>query len=120
MTEVVFYADQGESPALGWLDDQPIKVQGKFAGLIELLEEYGSTLSRPHAAPLRDKIYELRVRHQQVHYRLLYFFHVKGIAVIGHGCTKVDVVPNTEINRAVRCREKFIRNPDAHTYMESQ
>ncbi len=95
-------------------------MQGKFAGLIELLEAHGSTLSRPYAAPLRDKVYELRVRHMQVNYRLLYFFHGKGIAVIGHGCTKEDAVPDADIDRAVRRREKFIKDPDAHTYREPE
>jgi hypothetical protein len=66
---------------------------------------------------LRDGIHELRIRHANVQYRILYFFH-DGIAVLSHGCTKEDVVPEIEIDRAVQNRVRFIRNPEQHTYEE--
>jgi hypothetical protein len=115
-TDVVYYADDGEAPAWRWLQEQPLKVQAKFDFVLELLEKNGGALQRPHAAPLRDKIYELRVRHQQVHYRLLYFFHGNVAAVLAHGCTKEDVVESADIDRAIVRRKVFLTDPDAHTY----
>jgi hypothetical protein len=86
-TKVIFYSEGGIAPAFEWLADQPHKVQHKFELLVELLAEKGSTLSRPYAAPLAQKIYELRVRCQNVNYRLLYFFDGRVAAVVAHGCT---------------------------------
>lgn len=115
---VIFYAESGQAPALEWLLAQPEKVQDKFDFVIELLEENGNTLTRPYAAPLRDKIYELRVRWQRVNYRLLYFFNGNTDAVLAHGCTKEAQVGAADINRAVVRREMFFKDPKGHTHGE--
>jgi hypothetical protein len=112
---VVFYAEQKISPALDWLAEQPGKVQDKFRFLIELLEQYGSALHRPHAAPLERKIYELRARLGRTNYRLLYFF-ARRSAVLTHGCTKEAEVDKRDIDRAVVRRNDYLKNPTAHTY----
>ena len=62
-------------------------------------------------------IYELRVRHQRVHYRLLYFFH-EGRAVVTNGLTKEDIVSPREIELARRRKAMFEQNPDQHTHGE--
>ena len=116
-TDVVFYADRsGTAPAVEWLAELPDKVRDKLWVRIVRLEEKGHELRRPEADLLRDKIYELRVRHQQVNYRLLYFFHKNIAAVISHGCTKEAEVPAVEIDRAAERRAEFLKNPAAHTY----
>ena len=117
-TEVVFYAEKGNSPPVKWMVDLPSKVQDKFYVLIGHLEENGSNLKRPYAAPLRDKIYELRARHQNVNFRLLYFFHKNVAAVLAHGCTKEEAVDDSDIDRAIERRKKFVHDPDAHTYID--
>ena len=117
-TETEFFADDdGTAPLLEWLDGQDRKVQDKCLAKIERLQELGYELRRPEADYLRDGIYELRVRHRSVHYRMLYFFHDR-TAVISHGLTKEDVVPNREIDRAVSRIAQFGRNPERHTYKE--
>ena len=115
--DVIFYADDdGTAPALVWLDDVPEKARDKLWVRIVRLEEMGHELRRPECDLLRDKIYELRARHQQVNYRLLYFFHGKVAAVIAHGCTKEGAVPASEIDRAIRRRAAFLKDPAGHTY----
>ena len=117
-TTVVFYAeDDGSAPLLTWLDRQQAKVQDKCLVRIERLAELGHGLRRPEADFLRDGIYELRVRHRRVNYRMLYFFHER-TAVISHGLTKEDVVPDNEIDLAVARRARFAGAPQRHTYME--
>lgn len=114
---VVFYADEsGRAPVLEWLLEQPTKVRDKFRIVMEQLREKGGSLSRPYAAPLRDKIYELRVQRQNVHYRMLYFFYGNVAAVLAHGCTKVDKVDDADIDRAFVRRSRFLRDPKGHTY----
>jgi hypothetical protein len=114
---VIFAAEDGSSPLLGWLDALQTKARDKCLVRIERLAELGHELRRPEADYLRDDIYELRVRHGNVQHRILYFFH-EGRAVLSHGCTKEDVVPPAEIERAAANRSRFIRNPIHHTYEE--
>jgi phage-related protein len=117
-TEVVFFAEEdGTAPLLTWLDQQERKVQDKCLVKIERLVELGYELRRPEADYLRDDIYELRVRHRTVNYRMLYFF-TQGIAVISHGLTKEDAVPDRDICLAISNKAKFERDPEAHTYKE--
>ena len=77
----------------------------------------GHELRRPEADLLRDGIHELRVKKGRVNYRLLYFF-TGGQAVILHGLTKEDVVPDIEIERALRRKAEFDSDPLKHTYEE--
>jgi len=116
-TVVLFAEDDGSSALLRWLDVQPEKVQDKCLVRIERLREWGHELRRPEADYLRDGIYELRVRFQSVNYRVLYFFHSRG-AVISHGLTKEDKVPDKEVERAIKNKERFEAAPDRHTYKE--
>jgi phage-related protein len=117
-TTVLFYAEEdGSSPLLTWLDQQQNKVQDKCLVKIERLAELGHELRRPEADFLRDGVYELRVRHRRINYRMLYFFHDRN-AVISHGLTKEDVVPDTDIDLAVTRKSKFAHAPKKHTYEE--
>ena len=117
-TTVVFYAeDDGSAPLLTWLDQQQTKVQDKCLVKTERLAELGHELRRPEADFLRDGIYELRVRYRRVNYRMLYFFHER-TAVISHGLTKEDIVPENEIDLAITRKARFARDPQKHTYEE--
>lgn len=117
---IAFYAEGGVAPAIDWLREQPAKVRHKFDFLIRLLRQRGSTLSRPHAAPLRDKTYELRVRFQNVNYRLLYFFDssdsAQPFAIIAHGCVKEREVDESDIDRAVARRHRYLQRPASHRF----
>ncbi|MEI8372205.1 MAG: type II toxin-antitoxin system RelE/ParE family toxin [Planctomycetota bacterium] len=116
-TDVVFFAEDGAAPLLDWLDKQDRKVQDKFLVKIERLEECGHELRRPEADYLRDGVYELRVRHRSVNYRMLYFFHDQS-AVVSHGLTKEDVVPDRDIDLAMSRNMQFRQAPEMHTYQE--
>ena len=117
-TTVLFFAEaDGSCPLLVWLDDVPVKARDKCIVRIERLAEMGHELRRPEADLLRDAIYELRAKAGGVHYRPLYFFH-DGRAVLSHGCTKEDVVPDREIDLAVRRKALFAADPEKHTYQE--
>ena len=117
-TLVIFFAeDDGTAPVLVWLDALPTKVRDKCIVKIERLAECGHELRRPEADYLRDDIYELRARSMRVNYRILYFFH-ESQAVLAHGLTKEKEVPGSDIDRAIRRRQQYLRNPDKHTYTE--
>lgn len=117
-TEVVIYQERdGKVPLLNWLDSLPSNAQVKCIALVEKLAEMGYEPRRPYCDILRDGIYELRARHRNVHYRILYAFIGQNIVLLSHGFPKEKKVPNTEINRAIRNRENYIRDSEAHTYI---
>ena len=109
MYKVIFYKTaRGEEPVARYLKTLDIKVRAKFYKLLTLLENLGPSLKRPYADLLRNKIYELRIKHGSNQYRTLYFFFEKDYIVITHGFTKkTDQVPEVEIERAEVFREEF-------------
>jgi phage-related protein len=115
--DVVFYQDEdGSVPLIDWLAELPAKARAKCIVLIELLQQLGPGLRRPHADFLRDGVYELRTHLGHVQYRLLYFFHGQ-TAVLSHGFIKpkAKVAPK-EIDRAVAHQQKFAAMPRKHTH----
>jgi phage-related protein len=112
---VLFREANGAVPLFDWFDGLPKKVVVKCRLRLERLRTLGHELRRPEADLLRDGIYELRVGHQGVNYRMLYFFHHNIAAVVSHGFTKERVVPLVEIDRAIRRRAIYLANPTRHT-----
>jgi phage-related protein len=115
---LLFREADGSVPLLNWLDALPSKVQDKCRVRIERLQELGHEMRRPEADYLRNEIYELRVRHQSVNYRMLYFFYGEGTAVLCHALTKERAVPSREIDRAIQRRDRFRNDPASHTHEE--
>jgi phage-related protein len=119
-TKVVFYREaDGTAPVLKWFDGLPARAQDKCRVRIQRLAEEGHALRRPEADLLRDGIYELRIGLQRVNYRILYFFHGRAAAVLAHGLTKKDTVPDTEIETALARKRKFEQGPALYTFEES-
>ena len=103
-TEIVFYQENSnDAPVLDWLkalrrSDQT--AYEKCIAAITRLAEFGHELRRPLADVLRDGIYELRIRKGRVNYRILYFFHDRNLAILGHALKKEDKVPKQDIDSA--------------------
>lgn len=124
-TRVVFYQeDDGFVPVLDWLLNDVLREDKKLFAwcydTIEQLEERGYELTRPTAAPLRNGIYELRIKYYRQNYRILYFFHkaTKTIAVLTQGLVKEAEVSSRHIDQAIVRKKKFETDPEAHTYEE--
>lgn len=112
---IIFKALDGSVPLLKWMDSIPEKAREKCIVKIERLEMLGYELRRPDCDMLRNGIYELRVRHNNVHYRIFYAFCGKNIILLSHGCTKIDRVPEIEITRAFDNLKQYMKNPAVHT-----
>jgi phage-related protein len=119
-TEVYFYQEfQGDVPVLDWLRELAGKnrrAADKCEAAIECLADFGHELRRPQTDLLRDGVYELRVRSGRVNYRLLYFFHGRSVAILAHGLTKEKAVPKADIDCAVKRKQRFEADPQAHQY----
>src|SRR5438094_4433303 len=115
-TRVVLFRDvDGSVPVIDWFRTLPEKVVIKCRSRLTRLHALGRELRRPEADLLRDGIYELRVGYQGVNYRMLYFFHGNIAAVVSHGLTKERVVRPIEIERAIRRRSQYLKDPQHHT-----
>jgi hypothetical protein len=123
-TDVIFYKEDGNDvPVLDWLKelrrtDQRAYESGVAA--IARLAEFGHELRRPLADILRDNIHELRIRKGRVNYRILYFFHGRNLAILGHALTKEERVPRADIERAIRRKKAFESDPARHCYLEEE
>ena len=118
-THVAFYCEaDGAVPVLEWFDSLPAKAQDKCRVRIQRLSELGYELRRPEADFLRDGIYELRVGLHHVNYRILYFFHGRVAAILAHGLTKEDRIPNAAIDEALARKQRYERAPRLHTFEE--
>jgi phage-related protein len=119
-TEVHFYQeDDGDAPVRDWLAELQQQNRPAFAKCVQSIErlaEFGHELRRPHTDMLRDGIYELRVRHKRVNYRILYFFHGQNVAVLAHGLVKEKQVPDVDIQRALERKRKLESDSDKHTF----
>lgn len=114
----LYQEDDGHVPLLRWMDALPDKVLAKCRVKLDRLQALGHELRRPEADYLRDDIYELRVRHQRVNYRMLYFFHGQDVVIVSHGLTKERRVPPKEIDLAIERRRKFERDPQKYSHGE--
>jgi putative component of toxin-antitoxin plasmid stabilization module len=119
-TILVYREADGSIPLHEWMTllgaRQP-RARAKCAQRILQLSESGHELRRPLSAPLGNGIHELRVQVGAVNYRILYFFNGRRVAVLSHGITKEDVVPPTEIERAIARMKRVQADAAVHTAM---
>lgn len=115
--DIIFYRDKDVVPAKDFMDSLVPKALAVGRKKLEELSQKGHELRRPHADILRNGIYELRWKDKKVQYRLLYFFHARGIVIVSHGFQKKsDKVPEIEIDKAIKRKEAFQQNPADHTW----
>lgn len=118
-TVVLYLEEDGSVPMLEWFEKLLPKARAKCRARLGRLAELGHELRRPEADFLRDGVYELRAKHENVNYRMLYFFHGQAAVVVSHGFSKQQAkVPEREITLAVKRKKAFEVNPGGHTYAE--
>lgn len=119
-TQLLFYKEGEQAPVVEWLKELRRRDRmgfAKCAARIRELAQFGHELRRPSADILQNGIYELRVKHGHIQYRILYFFHGRNVAVLGHAIVKEgSAVPKVDLERALRRKEAFERNPQVHTF----
>ena len=92
-------------------------MRAKAIELARLLRANGEDLIHtPHAKFLRDGIYELRIIVQRVQHRILYTFVGRGVVLLTNGVTKERKVPPGAIEKALRFKKQYLKNPEIHTH----
>ncbi len=109
MFKVEYYElPNGDEPAKQFIDSLDYKMRAKALGYIEILMEYGNALREPHSKPLRDGIFELRVKFAGDISRILYFFYVDNKIILTHGfIKKTQKTPPSEIALALKYKADY-------------
>ncbi|HVT28014.1 MAG TPA: type II toxin-antitoxin system RelE/ParE family toxin [Lacipirellulaceae bacterium] len=123
-TKVLLYRDDDDSvPLLDWLAELESRDRAayrKCRRYLLRLAQVGNELRRPVADYLRDGIYELRVRHSRVNYRMLYGFVGNNVVLVSHGITKERLVPASEIELALRRLAQYRNNPNKYSFDDDE
>ncbi len=123
-TEVWFFQDSdGAVPVMEWLgklQKSNVRAYQKCLAAIARLAADGHELRRPTADHVRDGVYELRAKDGRVNYRILYFFHGRGVAILAHGFTKEKELPKADVDRAMARKALLEANPRLHVFREEQ
>jgi phage-related protein len=117
MSEVrlVYYRESGRVPMLEWLASLADGARQRCEYGLARLRSEGHALRRPRADHIARGVFELRVKHLRVHYRMLYFFHGRSVVVVSHGFIKQGAaIPYEEIRRAVERKLRFEADPVRH------
>ncbi len=87
-TSSYYLTDSGRSPVEEFIKLLNRRTRQKFFAGVELLEKFGKKLPEPHAKCIGNDIYELRVRGQEGHIRVLYFFFCQETVIFTNGFVK--------------------------------
>jgi hypothetical protein len=114
----VYRASDQSVPLVDWLaelEESEPRAYRKCLAMILLLSEQGNELRRPYVDMLRDGIRELRCKVGNVNYRILFFYCGQHVVCLSHGLTKEDIVPNAEIDTALKRKKLVERDLDRFT-----
>ena len=110
MKAVYFVTDSNRRPAEEFVKSLNVRSREKFFSVIELLEEFGRTLSFPHTKYIGDEIFELRFESIEGAVRVLYFFFDGAKAVLTNGFVKKsNKTPKKEKQTAIERRKIYLQ-----------
>jgi len=109
--KVVFYeTENGECPVEDFIQSLDNKMYAKVLRTVDLLENNGTDLRKPHSASLGNGIFELRIKQGSDISRVLYFFLIGNIAVLTNGFVKkTQKTPEGVISLAIKYKADFER-----------
>lgn len=106
--------DSGNIPFNNFLDSLSKVERAEVLALIEefrKLKSKGENLPANMSGFLKDKIFELRTKHENRISRSLYFFAIGKLIVFTHGfIKKTEKTPPVEIEKAVKYRKNYLED----------
>jgi phage-related protein len=122
LTRLVHFADpSGNRPVRIWFLELRLRDRLAAKRCVSKLRQLGALgyeARRPLVDHLGSGIYELRVRHGHVQFRILYGFGSRGEIVLLHAMRKERTVPPMDIRRAEHRLQEYLKDPDRHGYEE--
>lgn len=91
-----------------FLDALSKTAKPRVYAVLAMLEAHGNRLLMPHSRPLGDGLYEIRVRHQEGPFRLIYCFRPGRRVVLLHAFVKrTEQAPKEDLDVA-RARKRAL------------
>jgi phage-related protein len=101
--KVTFFDKKVEDETLGF----PAGILANLLHILEMIEEFGPAIGKPHTAPMGEGLYEIRAKGKEGIGRSL-FCTVKGkeVIILHSFIKKTQKTPRKEINKArIRMKE---------------
>jgi len=99
----------GEEPVKDFVEKLSVKSQQKFyAKACVLLKALGPKVPMPHAKPLGNGIYELRIQHGSDTFRVVYFFYNEYAVLTNAFKKKTTKTPKEELDLARKRRKEIL------------
>lgn len=95
----LFSERQGEKFVKSFIDEQSLKIKGKYVGMIGFLSEYGPFLTERYTKKIRHDLYEIRITGRE-QIRVLYTVRGNKIILLHAFKKKTPKVPQKEIEVA--------------------
>jgi phage-related protein len=100
----------GRAPAREFIDSLDDKAAARIDAFIERLRTYGNRMEGKFVRKLTDQILELRVKHFERIFRVLFFYQPGMLIVITSGFQKTrEQTPPAEITKAEQLRELWMK-----------
>lgn len=111
MWTLEFYETKNKTvPVEEFLDSLDTKMRAKALKELQILKEFGTSLREPYSKPIKDGIFELRIKVASDITRIFYFFYKDNKIILTNGFVKKTMkIPPSEINRALKYRNDYIR-----------
>lgn len=104
---ITFYSEKVKDETL----TLPSGIQANLLHILELLEEFGPSLGRPHTAPLGKGLFEIRAKGKEGISRSL-FCTLKGeeIVILTSFIKKTQKIPKTHLEKARKRMKEIMSN----------
>ena len=108
--KITFYQkSDGTKPVSEFLSELDDDMRGKFAYVMTLLQEKGTSLRMLYSRPVDSGIFELRMKFGSDITRVLYFFVDGNEAILTNGFVKKsEKTPQSEITLAKKYRDDYL------------
>lgn len=111
MWNVDFYrTEANKSPVKDFLESLDTKMRAKALHELNLLEELGMPLREPHSKPIKDGLFELRIKAGSDISRIFYFFWIGNITILTNEFVKkTPKTPKRKIDKALKYKLDYER-----------
>lgn len=111
MWDVNFYkTEDNKAPVEEFLEGLDDKMRAKALHELQILEQFGSYLREPHSKPIKDGLFELRIKIGSDISRIFYFFRVENKIILTNGfIKKTTKTPRREVGKALKYKGDYER-----------
>lgn len=111
MWTLEFYETENKKvPMEKFLDSLDTKMRAKALRELQILKEFGTALREPYSKPIREGIFELRIKVASDISRVFYFFYQDNKIVLTNGFIKKSTkTPENEIIKALKYKKDYVR-----------